>query len=468
MRMLLPKRPIRDAEAPTRELMEALEPERADAIQADRQASTKALGARQELLGSSLDELARLAGHLKHMEHMVGEIRGPLNDELLSHKHEHGELITIRAVLDQTTERLAETRERERALGAKVATLELALSESHLERQVQDSAIEDVRLEIDRLRTSLNESDVRGDGSAAALRDATLRMKQLEEDAAFLRKQAQEDDSFRREIDALLARASQEALLLEEEAATLRRRLEQATADAFRLSNLEMDLQAQLANERARMIPLQAATERAQAELLQLKGQAEEHVSAARSEITALNTRLETSAARANRLESLNADLSRRLSEAVSKHRTDERRTSEIQTSSERTLERASSLEEELTAQRTANASLERARLAALERADQLGKLLQSHEVTMRRAEERLRDMQLKLEASTGELEAGRRAQEQSSAGTSAEMERLRADLAIAEAGLKSAHEERERQHLASLNGVGLASERVGSRGMVI
>ena len=467
MRMLLPRKPVRDAEMTSRELMETLEPERAEAIQADRQASTKQLGARQELLGSSLDEIARLAGHLKHMEQMVSDIRRPLDEELSTHKQEHGELITTRAVLDQTTERLTETRDRERALAARLASLELSLAEGEAERQARDSVIEDHRLELDRLRTSLNESDARADAAAAGLRDATLRMKQLEEDTAFLRKQAQEDDSFRREIDALLARASQEALLLEEEAATLRRRLEQATADAFRLSNLEVELQAQLANERARMIPLQAATERAQAELLQLKGHAEEQVSAARSEITALNTRLETSAARANRLESLNADLSRRLSEAVSKHRTDERRTSEIQTSAERTLERAAGLEEELSAQRSAGASLERARLAALERADQLSKLLQNHEVTVRRAEERLRDMQAKLEASTAELESTRRAQEQSASGASAEMERLRADLAIAEAGLKSAHEERERQHLASLNGVALAGERPGPRGMV-
>ncbi len=465
MRMLMPKRSGREIGLLSAEPAEPLEGERAETVQADRQTATKALGARQELLGSTLDEIGRLAGHLKNLDQMVGELRSPLEEELSAHKHELGELITTRALLDQATERLHQSRDGERALAHRVAGLELALSEAQAERHARDGALQDSGLEVDRLRTSLTETEARAESSALALRDATLRMRQLDEDMVFLRKQSQEDDSFRREIDALLARASQESLLLEEEAATLRRRLEQATSEAFRLSNVESELQAQLVNERARLIALQAATERAQAELLQLKSQAEEQSAASRSEIAALATRLETSGARANRLETLNADLARRLSEAASKHRTDERRVSEVHTAGERTAERAAAFEEELTAQRNANAALERARLAALERADQLSKLLQSHEMTMRRAEERLRDMQVKLEATLAEQDTQRQTAEQAGADSAAEIERLRADLAIAEAGLKSAHEERGRQHRASLSGPGQTSG--GPRGAI-
>ena len=176
----------------------------------------------------------------------------------------------------------------------------------------------------------------------------------------------------------------------------------------------------------------QATAERAQADLIQAKAYAEE--------------------------QSTSADLAKRVSEATAKHRSDERRVSEVQTSGERTAERALALEEELAAQRGANATLERARLTALERAEQLGKLLQSHELTMRRAEERLRALQIKLDASTAEQAALRQSGEQAAACASSEIERLRAELAMAEAGLKSAHEERSRQHLATLNGAHYAA----------
>ncbi len=453
MRMLMPKRSTREMGGPSPEPAESLDGDRVEAVQADRQQATKALGARQELLGGTLEEIARLSGHLRRLDEIVGELRSPLEEEMVAHRHELGELITTRALLDQTSERLQQSRDGERSLANRVASLELALEGAHNDRHARDLSLQDVSLELDRLRTALTETEARAENSALALRDANLRMRQLDEDLAFMRKQSQEDDSFRREIDALLARASQESLLLEEEAGTLRRRLEQTTSEAFRLSSVESELQAQLANERARLIALQAATERAQGELLQLKGQAEEQAAAARSEIAALSTRLETSGARANRLEVLNADLARRVSEATSRHRSDERRVSEVHTAGERTAERAAAVEEELAAQRNANAALERARLAALERADQLGKLLQSHELTMRRAEERLRDMQTKLDASQTEQDTLRKAGEQASTDAATEVERLRADLAIAEAALKTAQEDRSRQHLSALSG---------------
>ena len=451
MRMLMPKRATRGLVLS--EAVEPLETERAEGAQADLQAATAALGSRQEVLGSTLDEIGRLAGHLKRLDQMVAGLRDPLEQELTAHRHELGELITLRALLEQTAERLQHAREGERGLAARVANLEIALETAQAERHSGHSALQDAQFEIDGLRTALAETEARGEGHALALRDATLRARQLEEDVAFLRKQGQEDDSFRREIDALLTRSSQEALLLEEEAATLRRRLEQATAEAFRLTNVEADLQAQVAQERGRAMTLQASHERAQTELLQLRSQAEEQAASARAEIAALGARLETSGVRANRLEGLNADLARRLSEATSKHRLDERRVNEVQTAGERTAERVAAVEEELAAQRNANAALDRARLTALERADQLAKLLQSHEVTMRRAEERLREMQVKLEAGAADQEVLRRSSEQASADASAEIERLRAELEIAKAGLQSAHQERERHHIATLSG---------------
>lgn len=446
MRMLLPKKSVRDlnGNGNTQELTETLDPDRAEALQAERQASTRALGSRQEQLSGSLEEMARLAGYLRNLEQMVGDFRAPFLQELSAHKQDHGELITTRAILEQTAERLGLSRERERALAAQVANLEVRLSELVDERQHREGLFQDAAVELDRTRTSLAETEGRAESAAAALRDAQVRGKQLEEDIAFLRKQGQEDDSFRREVDALLARASQEALLLEEEAATLRRRLSHSTQEALRLTDIEAELQAQLAAERARMIPLQAAVEQAGAEVLQVRTQAEEQGTAARSEAAALNTRLETSNARANRLESLNADLARRLSEATSKHRVDERRANEVFTAGERAAERAAALEEELSGARNSNAAVERARLTALERADQLAKLVQNHELTIRRAEERMRQMQARLDAGAAELEDLRSAAEQRAQGAGAEIQRLRADLAIAEAGLQSAREDRQ------------------------
>jgi len=459
MRMLLPKKPLRELDLSPFVMAEPLEPARAEALEAEQHASTHDLGARQEVLSSTLEEIARLADHLKRLEPMVGELRAPLASEMAAHKREHSELITVRAVLEQTSERLTDVQERERMLLGNLAVVETQLENAQAAHHAKDVLLEDTTLQIDRLCNALQEAEAKAVNTSEALRDSNLRLAELQEDASVLRRQAQEDDEGRREVDMLLAKANQNMLLLEEETANLRRRSAQSTNDAARFARGEQEALAQLQQERNRIAPMQAQMESAQAEVLALTRAMAEQSDAACAGIAELHTRLETAVVRGNRLEALNADLSRKLSDAGTQQRTAGRRANEGLVAVERATERVKVLEEEVAQHRAANAAVERARLVALERADQLGKLLQTHEVAMRRGEERVRELQTKLDGLIADTELTRRAADQRLSDATVEIERLRAETAITESALKAARSERARVHFAALNGGGLEQD---------
>ena len=412
-------------------------------VDTQRRAATHAIGERQERLVGALEATQQLSGQLAALEKMLGDLREPLNDEFSSYRRDHAELVVARASTTKLAEALEESRTRQADASERLERTEQDWRESDAARLRAERQLESVEIEFGRLREEAKQLEVRGEALGADLRTARLQIKQLEEDAATLRDQQVQDEERRREMDSLLAHASQEALLLEEEAARLRRRAEQTGTELARVLRSEEAAQVQLEAERSRALALQATAERAQTEAQGLARQLEERAEAFRAETAALAGRLETASARASKLETLNADLSGRHSEAVAGQRQAERRLAETHTGVDRSNERLQRLEQELAEQRAGQAATERARLAAVERAEQLARTLQAHETTVRRAEERLRDQQARLEASAAEGEQRRREHEEETTRQAAEVHRLRTELALAEASLETARRER-------------------------
>src|SRR4051812_43996542 len=135
--------------------------------------ATQAIGVRYETIHGGLDSISRVVEHLRAIEPLLSEIRGPVAEEFEARRAEHAELISLRANFEQAARQLAAAQAEERELSARLTTADAALIESEARRQSLDVALEDGALEIDRLRNGLQQSELKVGGLEAALRDAT-------------------------------------------------------------------------------------------------------------------------------------------------------------------------------------------------------------------------------------------------------------------------------------------------------
>lgn len=413
--------------------------------------STQAIGQRYETIHGGLDSIGRVMEHLKAIEPLIAEIRGPVAQEFEARRSEHAELIALRANYDQAQRAIAQIQAEEREISARLAAAETALGESDARRQTQDAALEDNALEIDRLRNALLQSDLKVSSLDANLRDATARIEHLVQDVEGLRTQAQDIDTRRGDAEAALARANQDNALLAEEAATLKKRVDQAGLDVARLSRIETDLEAQIAAERARVQAVENALAAHQTDSGRTIRGLESQVEASRAEISALQTRLETATGRADKLEEMNGQISARLAESSAHQKAVERRAGDLNVALERALERIRSLEEEAEGLRQRHAGVDTARATAIERADQLAKNAVAQEKAMKRAEERAQQLRSRLDAMQEAQDQLRREHEEKVAELQATIERLTSEAALAEGALEAARRDRSRLQMALL-----------------
>lgn len=413
--------------------------------------ATQAIGVRYETIHGGLDSISRVVEHLRAIEPLLSEIRAPVAEEFEARRAEHAELISLRAAFEQASRQLAVVQAEERELSAKLAASDAALVESDARRQALDVALEDGALEIDRLRNGLLQSDLKVGGLEASLRDATARGEHLAQDVETLRIQAQDIDARRGEAEAALARANQQSALQVEELATLKKRLEQAGSDVARLSRVETELEAQVAAERARLLATENALATFQSDSARVIRGLEAQVEAGRTEVSALQTRLETATGRADKLEEMNGQISAKLNESSAQQQAVERRAGDLNVALERALERVRNLENEVEDLRGRHAGVDTARAAAIERADQLAKTVGAHEKALKRAEERAAQLRTRFEAMQTSQDEIRRQHEDKVAELQTEIERIRSEAALAEGALESARRDRSRLQMALL-----------------
>ena len=412
-------------------------------------ASAQAIGGRYEMMNSALDSIGRLMEQLRGIEPLMAEIKGPLQQEYETRRAEHSELTALRHMHETMEAALYSAQAQERDAIGKLAAAEMGLGESEAVRATQATTLEERAIEIDRLRNDLLQLELRAQHLDSALRDATARNDEMEHDVTNLRGHLEEVDRRRAEAESGLARATQDNALLAEETAVLKKRYEQSSSEVARLTRIENDLETQLAAERARVTASEAAALATQAESTRVIRQLETQLELIRSELSATQTRLETSAVRASKLEELNTQLGARLNDAGSRQQLAERAIGERQTVIDRQAERVRLLEEESESLRQRHAAVETARAAAVERADQLAKSLAGHERAVERAEGRAGQVRTKLEKLMAAHEAALPEQEQRIEALQKDVERSRAEAALAEGALETVRRDRDRLQVA-------------------
>jgi crescentin len=279
------------------------------------------------------------------------------------------------------------------------------------------------------------------------------RAADLEEDTAALRTRAEQAERRYRESEALAGKLQQDRVLLEQEHAVLQKRLEQSNGENVALSSRVSYLDEALTVERKRALDLESLRLAAEAEVTKVSRLFEGKIEGQRGQLNTLEAKLETAQARITKLDELNSSLTQRLADSSLRHKAFEDEKLVLVLSQERAVGTAQAREQEAEIMRRDFLSLEAARAAAVERADELARLASNREAAAKRAERQIVLLKEKLEAAQADFSRKRAIMDERLSKMQTQYERERAERAIVEGALETARRERGRALDASIAG---------------
>ena len=401
------------------------------------------IGTHYEAINGGLDKLAGLAEQLRNLGPVLNEMRQPLAAEFETRRTEYIELVGLRASYIECQERIDCLTTENSRLGDVLSTVETHSRELTARLGEQEILNQEARLEIDRLRTALAQSDALAQSLTSSERNSGLRIRQFEEDLHTLRGRLEEADAARAEAITGKSYAQRDHALVSDENAALKKRSEELVGEIARQARVEASLESQLAAERARASSDQTESARA---VRVFEGQ----IDAARKETVALKVRLDTLTARADRLESLNTGLAASLADSQSAAQGGERRSGHLQVDLDRALERVRELESEADQAQQRLTAMDAARLAAVDRADGLAKSAASVDKAMSRSQERVKKLQDRLVALKTEGDERVKGLTEQIDAMRSNLEGARADSAMTIAALETARRERAAMEIQS------------------
>ncbi len=421
------------------------------------------IGARFEHVNEKLDLALRSIAQVSDIGALLEQMRDPIGAEFAERRAEHAALQTARTEVSATRERLSELELQHRDVAARLTAAETALATAASEAEAQtirlgarDVQLQDMRAERDQLRAQLSEL-------TAAHREAATRLGHFEEEATDLKQRLEASEQRRRERDGQLASEQQARQLLEQENAVLSKRCDHLGADCARLTSLSGQLEESLSVAQARAQALDSALLAAEAEAAKTARSFESRLEVAGADRSGLEARLETALARNAQLEATGAALNERLAEATAQQSGAERARADIAVSLERSKAEAETVRDELQIARLEITTLEQARSAAVERADELAQLAHSRDLVIRRTEHRLEALKERLDNAQTEHARKRAGLEERLAALQGQLEEERAARGVAEGSLETARRDRSRLQGELLDsyepGVALAGE---------
>ncbi|MCZ8087874.1 MAG: hypothetical protein O9257_11155 [Brevundimonas sp.] len=414
--------------------------------QAARAEAAGVIGERFETIQDSLDQLGEMAQQFGRFESLLTQLRQPLEAEFKARRDNHVEVINLRAGNAELSGRLEEAVAELRSQGASLIQAETRADEAGAQASETAAALQDARLELDRLRNQLSQATNRIEAFEASERLTGQRQRELEQDLEGVRGQLKLAEAQRSESDSARIQLQRDYALALEEGGVMRRRAEEGAAEIAALARALAIGEGQLAAERARAAAEQAESARAIRAL-------ENQIEADRSELAALGARLDAATARANGLDVLNAEQGVRLAEVQAAATTAERRADTLQTQLDRALERVASLEATSEDGRQRLAAMDVARLAAVDRAEALAKSALTHDKAIARAEDRMLRLQAKLASTEAEYQGRVKALSEQITGLRGELEGARAEAAMNAAALDAARRERTGRPAADSQG---------------
>jgi crescentin len=421
------------------------EPAPAQAAPAEPLQVAHEIGARFELVNEKLDNAQQVAEEIRSLITLLGDLRGPIFEEFRERRIEHAELQALQSTAEAMRQRLEELENDNVDLNARAAGAEAGLADMESRYIARDTTLRSRDLEVEQLKIERAERRAQVAELDEARETAVSRVADLEEETTALRARAEQGERRYRESEALAGKLQQDTILGEQERAVLQKRLEQSNGENVSLSGRVATLDEQLTTERKRALALEGARLTAEAEITKVSRVFESKIEMQRGELNALEAKLETIQARIAKLDELNTSLTQRLADASLRHKVLEDEKLVLVLSQERALATAHAREREAETMRRDFLSLEAARAAAVERAEELARLASSRETAAKRAERQIVLLKEKLETTQADFSRKRSVMDDRLSKMQTQYERERAERAIIEGALETARRDRGR-----------------------
>ncbi len=403
------------------------------------------IGSRYELISEKLDRAQHLLDHLSSLSELVTQVRAPITADFNERCAEHAELQTTRHTLAGAEARLSALETERQAFAARADASDRALADAAQRAEAQETAIAAKDREIEQLKLDRAQARTQAGELAEGLKTSLARAAKLEEDAGALRTHADAVEAKRRDTETLAQRLQQELDLAREEIAVLKRHRDGSGAEAAKLARTVSELEERLKTEQTRGEALVIDARAAETAVAAAQRVAEGAAERARVDLAELSARAETALARASKLDELNAELSRSLADVSAAQRGADLEIAEMKVTARRLGDTARNAEDASATLKRDFAASDAARLAAVERAEELAKALKKRDAALKKAEDKAAAAAARLDAEQLDHARRRADLEERIAALEAQAERERAERTITEGALNSARKERLR-----------------------
>jgi chromosome segregation ATPase len=412
---------------------------------------TRTIGERHESINSAIEDAGHALGQLRVVEEGLERARRALEVEFETRREERSENVALNALIDHYRQELTTAGARESELLSRLNAGEVVIQDLKIGKASAESDASGRQAEITRLNASFNSARAEAGELRALLDQASKQLTLAKDDNGALHVRLDEAESRRQEAEAKTVSLTQTVAMIEAERGALERRAESQTTETARLGRAVAELEGRLSAEQTRSRTFEAAAQAAEAAAARLGQAIEEQAANTKVHLETADMRLETSQARASRLEAENADLNGRIQEASAKDRSTTRELADTRQWLERSEERVRGLEGDLTSARQELSAAEAARSAAVDRAERLNETLSGRQSDIVRMEDQSGALQQRITALEDELSAERASGGERVRALNEVIERERSEHSIAQGALDAVRKDRARLHLELL-----------------
>lgn len=406
----------------------APEDERAEALMLEE--GPESSGTPLQTVANAIQKAAYDLNQLDEIRRKLENLRQPIADEFENRVVDSSRLAQLSSELKTTRGRLVETdaallraTEKVRDLSQQVTDLSGNLDRTRVSLTAATET-------LDRLRPEHQEALGTIDELRTHIITYSGEVFDLQTERESLTRQLEVSEAARTSVEALLARTREAGAEMEARAEGALKRLEQATAENIGLERIISELKVVTAGEQERAAELstQLAASRAEARMANetMKEQSELN----RAEIKDLRAKLEEANSRNKRVQKLHSELSVGQAATLDEKSKLQRDLASVQAENRQMTQRVEVLENWLADWRRRFGDVDAARLAAVDRSEQLQVALAQSEAAMKRAE-------VLAEQKGGELEEAVRANQAEQSRMNSEIAELKSLLSQNRAELK-------------------------------
>jgi len=344
-------------------------------------------GAPLQALAAAIHKAGAELGQLEEIRRNLESLKAPIAEEFENRVADSSRLAQLTSELKTTRGRLTETdsalqraNERLRDLDNQVADLGAQLDRSRVSLTAATEALERLRPEHQEALGQLDELRTHVITYSGEVFD-------LQTDRESLSRQLEVSETARANTEAMLARTREVSAEMELRAEGALSRLEQATAENIGLERIISELKVVTAGEQERAAELSTQLAAARAESRLASETMREQSELNRAEIKDLRAKLEEAGSRTKRVQKLHNELSAGQAATLDEKSKMQRDLASVQAENRQMAQRVEVLDNWLADWRRRFGDVDAARLAAVDRSEQLQVALAQSEALAKRAE---------------------------------------------------------------------------------